>query len=490
MRRRWSAPSLAPVVEVSESSSGIATPVLEIADEAARRGVPVDRVLMQRGQHFPTHPRHQRKPNYGSMARSQSHSEPQVSSDGAQEDPQSTSAAAMEASLHDPSVRKICFGLAIAYGGCSGTLSGACLLLAKSGVELLVLTFGGHNQFDRWQSWFLVFVMLLAALLQLWYLNKSLRLASPPLVCPLAFCFYNTSSIALGLIYFDQLGALPITSILAVILGIVVLLAGVWIVSLHGAPDSSVEKQDGETTETTALLGDERAELVNSPLQATPSPLTSPQGDAVVQTESLLANAGGIGGPHLPVPPSNAVQSPETSRSPSATSPRSASQSQHRRARSASSSLMGGLGLHMPGLPTQPALQSNREGTDEEAVAVEEGQTGPEPPGSPTRRRGSSSSAASPRSPPAQLSLLTSPPQRRRGLYESVLERGLSIGISPSSPGFHVGSTFEVEHGSSGPTTEHEANAAREIWRRRIFGQQRRSFSEADTGSAATRNDD
>lgn len=33
---------------------------------------------------------------------------------------------------------------------------------------------------------------------QLWYLNKALKMADPTLVCPLAFCFYNTSSIALG----------------------------------------------------------------------------------------------------------------------------------------------------------------------------------------------------------------------------------------------------------------------------------------------------
>lgn len=80
-------------------------------------------------------------------------------------------------SIEESVIRRTQLGLAVAYGAASGTLSGVCLLLAKSGVELLVLTFSGQNQFGRWQSWALVLIMLVAALLQLWYLNKSLKLA-------------------------------------------------------------------------------------------------------------------------------------------------------------------------------------------------------------------------------------------------------------------------------------------------------------------------
>lgn len=58
--------------------------------------------------------------------------------------------------------------LSVAYGAASGTLSGACLLLAKSGVELLVKTFekDGENQFGRWQSWAIVATLGLAAIAQ------------------------------------------------------------------------------------------------------------------------------------------------------------------------------------------------------------------------------------------------------------------------------------------------------------------------------------
>lgn len=80
--------------------------------------------------------------------------------------------------------------LALSYASASGILSGMCLLFAKSGVELLLLTLGGKNQFWRWEAWLLVLGLGVFALLQLWYLHKALILADPTLVCPRAFHFY------------------------------------------------------------------------------------------------------------------------------------------------------------------------------------------------------------------------------------------------------------------------------------------------------------
>ena len=59
-----------------------------------------------------------------------------------------------------------------------------CLLFAKSGVELLLLTLGGDNQFWRWQAWVLLLGLIVFARLQLWYMHKGLVLADPTLVCP------------------------------------------------------------------------------------------------------------------------------------------------------------------------------------------------------------------------------------------------------------------------------------------------------------------
>lgn len=129
--------------------------------------------------------------------------------------------------------------LALAYAAASGTLSGLCLIFAKSGVELLVLTFGGVNQFFSWEAWVLVGGLIIFALGQLWYLNRGLRLADPAFVCPSAFCFYNFSSIINGLVYFDQLGQLPGWHVILVIVGMFVLLAGVWAVSVQANVDES-----------------------------------------------------------------------------------------------------------------------------------------------------------------------------------------------------------------------------------------------------------
>ncbi|GLB36149.1 putative magnesium transporter NIPA [Lyophyllum shimeji] len=136
----------------------------------------------------------------------------------------------------DPKVRSINgtrLLLAVSYASFSGIISGMCLLFAKSGVELLLLTLRGQNQFWRWQAWVLVAGLVIFALLQLWYLHKALVLADPTLVCPSAFCFYNISSIINGLVYFDQFSLIPPSHLGLIVLGMFVLLGGVWVVSIQ-----------------------------------------------------------------------------------------------------------------------------------------------------------------------------------------------------------------------------------------------------------------
>ncbi|KAG6900134.1 hypothetical protein C0993_002479 [Termitomyces sp. T159_Od127] len=133
--------------------------------------------------------------------------------------------------------------LAISYSSFSGIISGMCLLFAKSGVELLLLTLRGQNQFWRWQAWVLIIGLVVFALLQLWYLHKALILADPTLVCPSAFCFYNVSSIVNGLVYFNQFSLISSLHLCLVALGTTILLGGVWIVSVQ----SGVKEQDIKT---------------------------------------------------------------------------------------------------------------------------------------------------------------------------------------------------------------------------------------------------
>jgi len=154
-----------------------------------------------------------------------------------------TSSSTIRPRLPHDKAEKIRLWLGIAFGSASGTLSGLCLLFAKTGVELLILTVVGHNQFKRWESWMIVLALLVCALLQLWYLNKSLRLVGPTLICPLAFCFYNLSSIFNGLTYYNQWSMLTGLQDGLMCLGIGVLLAGVWIVSIKST-DEEVEEHD------------------------------------------------------------------------------------------------------------------------------------------------------------------------------------------------------------------------------------------------------
>ncbi|KAI0308208.1 hypothetical protein B0F90DRAFT_1909447 [Multifurca ochricompacta] len=126
--------------------------------------------------------------------------------------------------------------LSISYASTSGILSGMCLVFAKSGVELLLLSINGNNQFWKWQAWMLILGLVAFALLQLWYLHKALKLADPTIVCPLAFCFYNLSSIV---------SLLPTFHLLLVTAGIFILLCGVWVVSLQAVDVGTWHGGDG-----------------------------------------------------------------------------------------------------------------------------------------------------------------------------------------------------------------------------------------------------
>ncbi|KAL1683955.1 hypothetical protein EV122DRAFT_200766 [Schizophyllum commune] len=164
-------------------------------------------------------------------------------------DPKASSASSYAESISshqsielDKKTRRMRVLLAISYASISGILSGMCLLFAKSGVELLMLTIQGDNQFWRWQAWILVLALGVFALLQLWYLHKGLILADPTLVCPSAFCFYNLSSIVNGLVYYDQFALIAPWHLALVAVGMVILLGGVWVVSIQTDDKGEVDE--------------------------------------------------------------------------------------------------------------------------------------------------------------------------------------------------------------------------------------------------------
>ncbi|KAG5221907.1 cyclin-dependent protein kinase [Salix suchowensis] len=184
------------------------------------------------------------------------------------------------------SIRRTRLLLAISYASFSGILSGMCLIFAKSGVELLVLSLRGHFQFWRWESWVLVLGLVVFALLQLWYLHKALVLADPTLVCPCT-CHHYKRREDLILIVKDFSGVLflqyifdrqwsrilrpvlhdPAPTSRPVSLGMSVLLSGVWVVSFQSSDDAAEDSDwsDGEVSSVSDV------EAVSSPRQSQPS---------------------------------------------------------------------------------------------------------------------------------------------------------------------------------------------------------------------------
>ncbi|KAG0028270.1 hypothetical protein BGZ81_004897 [Podila clonocystis] len=143
--------------------------------------------------------------------------------------------------------------LGISYGCVGGMLSSQALLFAKSAIDMLYLTIiGGKNQFENPLSWFLVIALATAALLQLYYLNKGLRLCDTVLLVPLSFCAYNVSCLFNGLVYYDQWGRLYWWQILLVLFGISQVLVGVLVLAWRPTEEYSDEMNDQE--EATLLL--------------------------------------------------------------------------------------------------------------------------------------------------------------------------------------------------------------------------------------------
>ncbi|CAH1758462.1 10564_t:CDS:2 [Entrophospora sp. SA101] len=130
------------------------------------------------------------------------------------------------------SMKKFQTILGISYGCVGGMISSQSLLFAKSGLELLVLTIiYRDNQFNKPLSWIIVIILAVTALLQLYYLNKGLRLCDTVILIPLSFCSYNVSTIFNGLVYYDQWTCLHWWQLVLVAVGICILLCGVLILS-------------------------------------------------------------------------------------------------------------------------------------------------------------------------------------------------------------------------------------------------------------------
>jgi magnesium transporter len=177
----------------------------------------------------------------------------------------------------------------------------------------------------------LLFGLGVFALLQLWYFHKALVLADPTIVCPCmssssfsecakrlrltsptaAFCFYNLSSITNGLVYFNQFSLIPPLHLGLVSIGIVVLLGGVWIVSIPsegGGVDLGTWQENDDVislpdSDTESIFGNSETRPPSIPLSSPSvrvSPLPELRGGEVTRFSTASANE-----PSLPSSPAS-----------------------------------------------------------------------------------------------------------------------------------------------------------------------------------------
>ncbi|KAG7853915.1 hypothetical protein KL939_005322 [Ogataea angusta] len=121
----------------------------------------------------------------------------------------------------------------ILYGVTSGILSAQSLLLAKSAIEIALLTLTNRNfrQLNSSLVYLLVFVFLVLCLSQLFLLNQGLKLISTSILYPLVFCVYNISSISNGLTFYRQWSQFFGAAGFFIFLGTVLVVCGVFVLS-------------------------------------------------------------------------------------------------------------------------------------------------------------------------------------------------------------------------------------------------------------------
>ncbi|KAG0027700.1 hypothetical protein BGZ82_008802 [Podila clonocystis] len=121
--------------------------------------------------------------------------------------------------------------VAMIMSACGGLLASETLLLAKSGVRLITSSVNGHNQFQDSLSYFILCILLLTAVLQVYCLNTALKIYDSVLVVPVFYGFYTAFGLFNSIIYLNQLQNFQPWVLLLILLGIGTLIYGVRMLS-------------------------------------------------------------------------------------------------------------------------------------------------------------------------------------------------------------------------------------------------------------------
>ncbi|KAF9902150.1 hypothetical protein EC991_005230 [Linnemannia zychae] len=132
--------------------------------------------------------------------------------------------------------------VAMIMATCGGLIASQTLLLAKSGIKLVTSSFSGQNQFKDSLSYFILFVLVLTAVLQVYCLNTALKLYDSVLVVPMFYGFYTAFGLINSIIYLNQLQNYKPWVLFLILVGIGALIYGVRMLS---APKPESETGDG-----------------------------------------------------------------------------------------------------------------------------------------------------------------------------------------------------------------------------------------------------
>ncbi|KAF9403787.1 hypothetical protein BGZ94_004525, partial [Podila epigama] len=142
--------------------------------------------------------------------------------------------------------------VAMIMSASGGLLASETLLLAKSGVRLITSSLSGRNQFQDSLSYFILAILLLTAVLQVYCLNTALKIYDSVLVVPVFYGFYTTFGLINSIIYLNQLQNYHPWVLLLIMLGIGVLIFGVRMLSAPKEdliPVSEEQDQDSDSND-------------------------------------------------------------------------------------------------------------------------------------------------------------------------------------------------------------------------------------------------
>ncbi|PIA19229.1 hypothetical protein COEREDRAFT_79183 [Coemansia reversa NRRL 1564] len=143
---------------------------------------------------------------------------------------------ALEMETKTPSLQRARYASGFLSAVVSGLICSQTLLLAKSGIGLILLSVHGSMQLNNPLTLAIAFGLVATALANLYYIQHALSMCSTLTVVPLCYCSSSLAALLSSLVYFDQLRLLGALQIMMIAIGIVLLAVGVLLLSLKAEP--------------------------------------------------------------------------------------------------------------------------------------------------------------------------------------------------------------------------------------------------------------